>query len=310
MAQGGFIVPSAFIVIQDAFWEFRQELGFDFSTQQDLPISDDTIDYIRNLVDNHELKEELVAEINTRLHDLRNQSPIAHPLLAVRSSGVAEDLDNASFAGMNETVLNVECDCSSVCHAVKECWKSLFTRRSIEYRVKNGFPAFDTSIAVIVQVMIPSEVAGVVFTVDPHTSSRAHLALDGVQGIGEALVSGMVVSDHWTIRKPYGDYDFFVEEAIINQQEFKLQPNYPKEGTSKIILSEEEGGKPSFTPDQVSIDIVIHLKIDHIVRSAIEIEKYYQKPMDIEFSIYCNELYILQARPITHLLTIPNCRFL
>ena len=100
MAQGGFIVPSAFIVIQDAFWEFRQELGFDFSTQQDLPISDDTIDYIRNLVDNHELKEELVAEINTRLHDLRNQSPIAHPLLAVRSSGVAEDLDNASFAGM------------------------------------------------------------------------------------------------------------------------------------------------------------------------------------------------------------------
>lgn len=142
MAQGGFIVPSAFIVIQDAFWEFRQELGFDFSTQQDLPISDDTIDYIRNLVDNHELKEELVAEINTRLHDLRNQSPIAHPLLAVRSSGVAEDLDNASFAGMNETVLNVECDCSSVCHAVKECWKSLFTRRSIEYRVKNGFPCF------------------------------------------------------------------------------------------------------------------------------------------------------------------------
>ena len=230
--------------------------------------------------------------------------------MAVRSSGVAEDLDNASFAGMNETVLNVECDCSSVCHAVKECWKSLFTRRSIEYRVKNGFPAFDTSIAVIVQVMIPSEVAGVVFTVDPHTSSRAHLALDGVQGIGEALVSGMVVSDHWTIRKPYGDYDFFVEEAIINQQEFKLQSNYPKEGTSKIILSEEEGGKPSFTPDQVSIDIVIHLKIDHIVRSAIEIEKYYQKPMDIEFSIYCNELYILQARPITHLLTIPNCRFL
>lgn len=110
--------------------------------------------------------------------------------------------------GMNETVLNVECDCSSVCHAVKECWKSLFTRRSIEYRVKNGFPAFDTSIAVIVQVMIPSEVAGVVFTVDPHTSSRAHLALDGVQGIGEALVSGMVVSDHWTIRKPYGDYEF------------------------------------------------------------------------------------------------------
>lgn len=257
MAQGGFCVPSAFIITQDAFSEFRKELGFNFS-KQDSTISDDTIDCIHNLVDNHELKEELVAEINTRLHDLINQSPISHPLLAVRSSGVAEDLDSASFAGMNETVLNVECNCSSVCHAVKKCWKSLFTRRSIEYRVKNGFPGFDTSMAVIVQVMIPSEVAGIAFTVDPHTSSRAHLALDGVQGMGEALVGGMVNSDHWIIRKPYGDYDFFVEEAIISQQEFKLQSNYPRGGTSKVLLSEEEGKQSSFTSAQVNLVYVFH----------------------------------------------------
>lgn len=127
----------------------------------------------------------------------------------------------------------------------------MFSERSIDYRVKHGFSPFDTSIAVIVQIMIPAEKAGVAFTADTQTGSRCHLSLDGVQGLGEALVSGMVNTDHWIIRKPYGKHSWYIEEDYIGHQEFKLVSNYPKEGTSRINLSEEESSSACFSKEEV-----------------------------------------------------------
>lgn len=200
-----------------------------------------------------EFSKELVEEIQQHLTRLISQSPLSSPLLAVRSSGIAEDLDTASFAGMNDSVLNVRADISSVCQAIKCCWKSLFSRRSIEYRVKQGFSVLDTSIAVVVQIMIPSEKSGVVFTVDSQTGSRCHLCIDGVVGMGEALVSGQVNTDHWKIRKPFGDHSWYVELEHINRQAYKLVSNYPQEGTTQVDLSEEEGSTACFSKEEVGL---------------------------------------------------------
>lgn len=251
LAQGGFQVPNAFIVSEEAFREYRKDLSISFTESHDMEVTDDLLSAIQDEIDHHLLKEELIAEINTQLHDLVRASPISHPLLAVRSSGVAEDLDDASFAGINETVLSVACECDSVCDAIKTCWKSLYTRRAVDYRRKNGFPSLDTSIAVVIQVMIPSDSSGVVFTVDPHTSSRAHMALDGVHGLGEALVGGLVNPDHWVIRKPYGKSAYSIEETSLQTQPFKLVSNYPQKGTSKQTLTESEGKQPAFSSDEV-----------------------------------------------------------
>lgn len=127
---------------------------------------DETVELIRSQFDKYDLSKDMEKEIEEQLKELIDSSPLDSPVLAVRSSGIAEDLDNASFAGMNDTILNISPNIESVCNAIKECWKSLFSKRSIDYRVKHGFSAFDTSIAVIVQIMIPAEKAGVVFTAD------------------------------------------------------------------------------------------------------------------------------------------------
>ena len=253
LAQGGFHVPNAFIIREEAFVEFRSGWNCPPELQQGETLTEEKANAIQKQFDEYELREELVAEIQNQLHDLQNNSSICNPLLAVRSSGVTEDLENASFAGMNDTVLNVHCDVASVCTAVKQCWKSLYSYRSIQYRVQNGFPAFDTSIAVVVQIMIPADCAGVAFTADPQTNSRAHISLDGVQGLGEALVSGQVNADHWRIRKPYGRRDYAIEEECLPVQSFKLVSNYPKAGTSKVELTAEEGSRACFTAEQVAV---------------------------------------------------------
>ena len=102
--------------------------------------------------------------------------------------------------------------------------------------------------------MIPSDSSGVAFTVDPHTSSRAHMALDGVHGLGEALVGGLVNPDHWVIRKPYGENAYSIEETSLQTQPFKIVSNYPQKGTSTQSLSESEGKLPAFSSDEVVIE--------------------------------------------------------
>ena len=248
LAQGDFRVPYAFIVSEEAFRDYRQSWNYSFD---ELGFGKAQSEEIQRQFDIHDLKYELIAEIQNQLHDLIYNSPIPNPLLAVRSSGVVEDLDDVSFAGMNETCLNVKCDIVEVTKAVKKCWKSIYSDRSIQYRVSNGYPAYDTSIAVIVQVMIPSDVSGVAFSADPQTGSRAHISLDGVQGLGDALVNGMVNADHWLIRKPYGERDMFIEDAHIHYQSFKLVSNYPDPGMMRVNLTKEEGNAACFSSHQV-----------------------------------------------------------
>ena len=296
LTRGGFRVPEGFIVQSTAFDEFAKEANFIEQAEKSDASIDEKCIQIRSIIDNTVMQSQLCQAIKEMLDKLNVSPSLPTPLLAVRSSGVTEDLEEASFAGMNDTILNVHADMDSVCDAVKECWKSLYSKRSVIYRKENGFPEYNTSIAVVVQVMVPSESSGVLFTADAQSGSRGEISLDGVQGLGEALVSGQVNTDHWTIRKSYGERPMHIIKTALGCQEFKLVSNYPNPGTTKTILTEEESKQASFTTAQVLTACSV----------ACDIEKYYGKPMDIEFCFYHDTLYIVQARPITHLLAVPD----
>ena len=245
------MVPHAFIIREEAFREYISLWKDQFEDRCVESISDEQIEMIQSQFDRYELKYELEAEIQNQLHDLQRISQIPYPLLALRSSGIAEDLENASYAGMNDSVLNVKCELEPVKEAVKKCWRSLFSRRSIQYRIQHGLSPFDTSIAVIVQVMIPAASSGVAFTADPQTGSRAHIALNGVQGMGEPLMNGQVNIDHWIIRKPYGPHPYSIEEERIGNQLYKSVSNYPNPGTKRVDLSPEEANRACFSREEV-----------------------------------------------------------
>lgn len=296
LTRGGFCVPEGFIVMSTGFDEYVHSCDLITRVEKEPGDINEKRALILSLFAETPVQRDLVDSIQTMLDKINSNPSLPTPLLAVRSSGVTEDLDEASFAGMNDTILNVPTKADDVCEAVKKCWLSLYGKRSIVYRQENGFPPYNTSIAVVVQVMIPSEASGVVFTSDPQTGSRGEISLDGVQGLGESLVSGMVDADHWLIRKPYNKRKMFIEESRIGRQQFKLVSNYPQPGTTKTDLSETQGKTPAFTQQQ----------IEEITQIACRIEKYYMKPMDIEFCFYHSTLYIVQARPITNCHVIPD----
>lgn len=296
LTHGGFQVPGGFIVKSSGFDEYAKECDLFEKIEKNEGDINAKRELIVDIFKTFPIQQSLKNGIEEMLKGLKELPELKAPLLAVRSSGVTEDLEEASFAGMNDSILNVPTETNAVCEAIMKCWLSLYGKRSIVYRQENGFPPYRTSIAVVVQIMIPSDASGVVFTADPQSGSRGQISLDGVQGLGEALVSGSVNTDHWIIRKPYLKRELFIESESVGQQEFKLCSNYPQPGTTTVQLSKEEGLKQAFTIKQVH----------EICNVACGIEAYYKQPMDIEFCYYKDKLYIVQARPITKLPQVPD----
>lgn len=298
LAKGSFCVPDGFVIKSSVFDSFALTNSvFDNVSEESAQVIENC-DKILEKIDNSPLDKNVVDCIGRFLEKIK-ESAGTLPLVAVRSSGVNEDLDDASFAGMNETILNVECSVDPVCAAVKECWKSLYCKQAVTYRQKLGFPVYHVSMAVVVQVMIPSDISGVVFTADPQSGSRGWLVVNAVQGMGEALVSGQVDTDYWIIRKSFMGREKKIIESRIGSQAFKLCSNYPNPGTHRVDLSAKEGKRPCLTEESLF----------EVASVAQDIEKYFGKPMDIEFTFYQDKLYILQARPITNLGEVPPRSF-
>ncbi|KAK8800762.1 hypothetical protein WA158_000087 [Blastocystis sp. Blastoise] len=306
LREGGFPVPEGFIITTDGYRVFANKLELikkysDISKQTKFTLEDAEMisDEIYEIFSKSVFPEEYKEDLLFYIEKMKNNCLFDINLLAVRSSATTEDLGDASFAGMHDTILNVSINEEDIEKAVLQCWSSLYTPRAILYRYEKRFPIIDTSIAVVVQRMVPSEKSGVIFSSDPQTSSREHISLDGVLGLGEALVSGMVSTDHWSIRKhypvSYKKTELRIVERTINHQLFAL---YAKKegGTEKKELKEEEGKKACFNDNEIYT----------ISQYAVDIENYYKKPMDIEFCVYKENFYIVQARPITTLLDLPN----
>jgi pyruvate,water dikinase len=206
----------------------------------------------------------------------------APPLVAVRSSATAEDLPDASFAGQQETYLNVRGE-AHLLQKVKECWASLFTERAMYYRHHQGYDHFKVGLAAVVQRMVQSEKSGIAFSIDPVTNDKTKIVIEAIYGLGEYIVQGKVTPDHYEVDK---------RSFVILKKEIKYQNvKYVKANVDnkEIALSKAEGSQQKLTDEE----------IDNVAVLVKDIEDHYYFPQDTEWAIEKGKVFIVQARPIT-----------
>jgi pyruvate,water dikinase len=204
--------------------------------------------------------------------------------VAVRSSAVCEDGETASFAGQQDTFLNVR-GAAEVVRRVAECRASVFAPRAVFYRSQKGDPA-DTRMAVVVQEMIRAHKSGVMFTADPVRKTLAHIVIEAVFGLGEGIVSGLITPDQYVINRSDGS---LVREFVAPQLTAIV---YDEEGgTKEIDLAEEQGAARVLTWRELNCLIALGLRAEQL----------FGAPQDIEWCIRNNEIFLLQSRPITSL---------
>lgn len=210
-----------------------------------------------------------------------------HPV-AVRSSATAEDLPDASFAGQQDTYLNLR-GADAVLDGIRRCWVSLFTDRAILYRIQHGFPHADVSLSVVVQRQILPEVAGILFTADPITSNRSIVSIDAGFGLGEGLVSGRVSADQFHVDRRTGR---LVHKRIADKA-LAIRPR-PDGGTVEEALADPTA--PSLSDAQA----------EALAALGVRIEAHYGQPQDVEWCVASGEVFVVQSRPITTLYPVPS----
>ncbi|AEI42954.1 phosphoenolpyruvate synthase [Paenibacillus mucilaginosus] len=207
---------------------------------------------------------------------------------AVRSSATAEDLPHASFAGQQDTYLNI-IGKEAILQHISQCWASLFTDRAVIYRIQNGFDHSQVYISVIVQRMVFPQASGILFTADPITSNRKLLSIDAGFGLGEALVSGLVSADSYKV----------CDEQIVEK----------RIAAKKLaVYARKEGGTVTrpIDPDQQKAQTLTEQQILQLARTGRQIEAYFGCPQDIEWCLAHDTFYMVQSRPITTLYPIPE----
>lgn len=207
---------------------------------------------------------------------------------AVRSSATAEDLPAASFAGQQDTYLNIIGKDAILKH-ISRCWASLFSDRAVTYRMQNGFDHSKVYLSVVVQRMVFPQAAGIMFTADPVTSNRKVLSIDASFGLGEALVSGLVNPDIYKVREG------IIVDKKISTKKLAIYA-LEKGGTQKREIEPQQKNGQALTDEQI-------LQLEGLGR---KIEAYFGSPQDIEWCLYEHTFYIVQSRPITTLYPVPD----
>src|SRR5438270_8482944 len=237
---------------------------------------------IRATLEGIDIPDDLAAAITLALAELGDQAAYA-----VRSSATAEDLPTASFAGQQDTYLNVVGPAAILEH-ISLCWASLFTERAVTYRLPNGFDHRNVHMAVVVQQMVFPEAAGILFTADPVTSNRKVASVEATFGLGEALVSGLVNADMYKVRDGEG-----VAKAFATKQ--RAIRASPGGGTHEEAIDPERQEQPALTDAQVV----------RLAQLGRRIEAHFGHPQDIEWCLVDGGFQIVQSRPITTLFPIP-----
>ncbi|CAH1227829.1 rifamycin-inactivating phosphotransferase RphC [Paenibacillus allorhizoplanae] len=238
---------------------------------------------IRQIIMDTEIPSDIVKAVSHYLSQFGDEHAYA-----IRSSATAEDLPHASFAGQQDTYLNI-IGLDAILQHISLCWASLFTDRAVIYRMQNGFDHSQVYLAVIVQRMVFPQASGILFTADPITSNRKLLSIDASYGLGEALVSGLVSADSYTVQG----------EEIVNK----------RIATKKLaIYGRKEGGTETkqLAPDQQTSQTLTDQQIVQLALIGRQIEAYFGSPQDIEWCLADDTFYIVQSRPITTLYPIPE----
>jgi phosphohistidine swiveling domain-containing protein len=288
LTAAGFTVPTGFTISTDAYSTFLRGGGLDIQIGGLL----DGIDYgdadqvesvaaaIRALIVAADVPEDVLSAVSAAYASFGDErQPVA-----VRSSGTAEDLAEASFAGMHDTYLDIR-GIEGVLDGVRRCWASLWTARATAYRYNNGFAHDEARLAVVIQQMVSAEAAGVMFTAHPVTGAVDQIIINASWGLGEAVVSGIVTPDEYTLsRETLG-----VLRLTIGDKKLCIV-RAPEQGTLEQETPEADRRRASLTDAQAA-------ELGHLGRRVTE---YYEGfPQDIEWAYADGHCYLLQSRPIT-----------
>ncbi|MBT2575034.1 phosphoenolpyruvate synthase [Bacillus sp. ISL-51] len=287
----GILVPEGFCVTTDAY---KRVIGKNEEFHQLLDQLED------QKVDEREKISEISRQIRKLIEGIGIEKGIEEEIdrcllvfgfehaYAVRSSATAEDLPFASFAGQQDTYLNIKGKDAILQH-ISKCWASLFTDRAVIYRMKNGFDHRKVYLSVVIQRMIFPQASGILFTADPVTSNRKVLSIDASFGLGEALVSGLVSADNYQV------WEGRIVEKKIS-------------GKKLAVYARKEGGteEKKIEPDQQNLSTLSEEQVLELEGIGRKLEAHFGCPQDIEWCLADDTFYIVQSRPITTLYPIPE----
>ncbi len=288
MARAGLAISGGFYVGTEAYREFVAANGLQprilAALEQVDAAEPDTLEEASQAIRQLFARGQIPPDIADAIVQAYATLPGEDPAVAVRSSATAEDLPGASFAGQQETYLNIVGP-DAVLEATKKCWASLWTARAIGYRMRQGILAEGVALAVIVQLLVPADAAGILFTANPITGQRDQAVISAGWGLGEAVVGGLVTPDSLTVDKATGRV---LERQIADKQVMTVRTDG---GTEERSVPESLRRAPVLS-DEVA---------GELTRLAVEIENLYGMPMDIEWALAEGRVSIVQARPITAL---------
>ena len=292
LIQAGFDVPPGYVITTVAYDLFLHEHNLQERLSDlvsmlnfDNPDSFQQVSQtIRDLFKHTSIPQQITDET------LRACRELGGDAVAVRSSATAEDLPEAAFAGQQETFLNIVGE-KELLEAVRACWASLWSERAILYRARQNVDQKAVKLAIVVQTMVPAEVAGVMFTANPVSGARDELVIDANPGLGEAVVSGMVTPDHFLVGKK-------------SQRVKEYQP-----GKREVMIRSKMGGgieQVTSTEEKTNTPALTNQGIRKLAQLGIKIERHFGLPQDIEWAWVQNgskagRFLILQSRPMTAL---------
>ena len=290
MTTAGFPVPAGFVLTTEAYDAFVREHGLQEEifraaskvNADDPQAGEEASEEIQDLFLNAEISQEMADAL------LSAHAELEADAVAVRSSATAEDLPDASFAGQQETYLNVRGK-EELLDAVRRCWASLWTARAITYRFKQGIDPAEVSLAVVVQKQVTADVSGVAFSLNPQNNSYDEAVINSNFGLGESIVSGQVTPDNFVVDK--------VKKEILRKQ-ISIK--------DYVLVGKDGGGigeQAVEAPDAASLTDSQAIEVAGL---ATRVESHYDMPMDIEWAYADGELYLLQARPITAYVPLPE----
>ncbi len=285
LTAGGLPVPPGFVVTGEAYLDTLARAGVRERLSAILAeartASQDDLDRLaaeaKDLVHSVRIPDELATAVVSAYERLGD-----HVRVAVRSSGIGEDAEGTSFAGMNETFTNVAGE-DEVLARLVDCWASLWGARSIFYRGDKSLTA-EPAIAVVVQEMVPSERSGVMFTLDPSTGETGHIVIEAAFGQGEVVVSGMVEPDTYVVDKN----GLRLLHVRVGTQHFKIVRG-PDGEDQRIDLDSDEGGRRVLDDDEVV----------EVARLGLVVEQQYGSPQDTEWAMAGGRTFLVQSRPVT-----------
>lgn len=287
LTRAGFPVPQGFCVTTEAYRlavsrhgvseQIADKLaGINYANPDEL---ERITRAIRELIVSMPLSEQLACEIRQAYTALGEDG-----FVAVRSSGTAEDLEGASFAGLHDTYLDIR-GADEVADAVKRCWASLWTARATAYRHSRGFEHGEVALSVAVQLMVKSSVSGVMFTANPMTAATDEVTINASWGLGEAIVSGIVTPDEITVKSVTGQ----ILDRMVGEKQQRIDRD-PEGGTVTTDVPRADRSRLSLTDAQIA----------ELTRLGLAVQHYYGDiPQDVEWAMAGDQVHLLQSRPIT-----------